>query len=404
LWGALGLEQLKPLHGVLSVDLPFRHEGPERRPVGLGSFRIIDIRWDNEDRADTLRGDLRLDGDRLEIGDATGTLGEGLVRAHVVVPLGRGRGSFNVALTQVEVARLLPPWSDLVQGPLDVSLRGSIDGGLHGGGDLVLTRGKVFGIEVSEGRLPVRFIVALHRGDLELTVSDMSAVVAHGRALGRATFTWAAGSGRLEGSVRFHDLDMRSLLAATGESNTFAGGRVAGRIDFGGADIRSADDITATLSATLGQTQALQLPVLKQLTPYLRPGMSASSFQSGQLEARLSRGSLRIQKLTLEGGLLQMMVEGTISLQGRIDLEVTTRTDNITFLPPGLRLLGLRLPAAGVLPVGLITEASLLLANHVVHLRVTGTLRSPVILVEPVRLLTEETVRYFLTRALFPSP
>jgi hypothetical protein len=404
LWGAFGMEQLKPLHGVLSVDLPFRHEGPERRPVGAGSFRIIDIRWDNEDRADTLQGDLRIDGDRLEVCNASGTLGEGLVRAHLLFPFGRGRGSFNLTLTQVDAARLVPPWSDLLQGPMDLSLRGSIDGGLNGGGAIVLTRGKVLGVEVSEWRLPVQFSVALRRGDLELTVNDMHAVVAHGRAMGRGAFTQAAGSGRLEGNIRFHDLDMRALVAASGEGNAFGGGRVAGRIDLGGSDIRSADDVTATISATLSQTQALQLPVLKQLTPYLRPGMSASSFQSGQLEARLSRGSVRIQKLTLEGRLLQMIVEGTISLQGRIDLEVTARTDNIAFLPPGLRLLGLRLPAAGVLPVGLITEASLLLANRTVHLRVTGTLRSPVIQVEPIRLLTQEAVRYFLTRALFPTP
>jgi hypothetical protein len=407
LWGALGSENVAGLQGLVSIDLPFRHEGPKRRLVGLGSFRIAELRWEGEDRADLIQGDLRLDGERLQLRNVTGALGEGLVAAQVVLPLGRERGgSFNVTLTQVEAARLLRPWGsggELIQGPVDVSLRGAIDGGIRGGGTLVLTRGRVLGIEVAEWRLPVHFSLGMSRGDGDLRISDMSAMVAHGRSMGRAHLTWAP-AGRLEGNIRFYDVDLRVLMGSTGDPSTLANGRLGGRIDLGGSEILSADDLTATVSATLSQGQALQLPVLKQITPYLRPGMSASTFQTGQLEGRLTRGIFRIQRLTLQGGLLQMIVEGTVNLQGRIDLEVTARTDNITFLPPALRVLGLRLPVAGGLPVGLITEASLLLANRVVHLHVTGTLRNPIIQVQPLPLLTEEAVRYFLTRALIPNP
>jgi hypothetical protein len=407
LWDAFGWEDVMRLRGIIAVDLPFRYEGPDRRPVGQGTFRIAELRWDGEDRADAIQGDLRLDGDRLELCNVTGALGEGLIGAHVVLPLARGRGgSFNINLTQVEASRLLKSWPDIgepIQGPLDVSLRGTIDGVLRGGGTIVLTRGRVLGVEVSEWRLPVQFSLAPRWGDGQLRVSDTSAAIAHGRAMGRAYFTWAP-AGRLEGNIRFYDVDLRALMATMGDSSTFANGRVAGRIDLGGSEMHSVEDLTATLSATLSQAQALQLPVLKQIVPYIRPGMSSSSFQTSQLEGRLSRGNFRIQRMTLEGGLLQMIVEGTINMQGRIDLDVTARTDNITFVPPALRLLGLRLPAAGVLPAGLIVEASLLLANRTVRLHVTGTVRNPVIQVQPLRLLTQEAVRYFLTRALIPTP
>jgi hypothetical protein len=43
-----------------------------------------------------------------------------------------------------------------------------------------------------------------------------------------------------------------------------------------------------------------------------------------------------------------------------------------------------------------------LLANRVVHLRIVGTTKAPQVQVEALRLLSEEAVRFFLTRTLLP--
>jgi hypothetical protein len=39
------------------------------------------------------------------------------------------------------------------------------------------------------------------------------------------------------------------------------------------------------------------------------------------------------------------------------------------------------------------------LSNRVIHARLSGTTRTPRIQIEPIRLLTEEAVRFFLTGA-----
>ena len=52
----------------------------------------------------------------------------------------------------------------------------------------------------------------------------------------------------------------------------------------------------------------------------------------------------------------------------------------------------------GAIPRLLLYEATALVANQVVHLHVTGTVRSPVVRLEPILLLTEEAVRFFLGR------
>jgi hypothetical protein len=70
---------------------------------------------------------------------------------------------------------------------------------------------------------------------------------------------------------------------------------------------------------------------------------------------------------------------------------------------PLLALLGLRLPLVGPVPVGVLTRATILLANQVVHLHVVGTIRNPYVQVETRRLLSDEAVRFFLLAAPFPG-
>jgi hypothetical protein len=408
LWEVYHLQDLLgPLHGVISLDLPFRHVGPDRLPVGEGKFRLADLRWAGEDLSVLIQGDVRLRAEGLEFRDVTGSLGRGILRANFLAPLGeRALGWFNVSLSGVDAGHLLLPWPALgrnIQGPVDASLRGRLGAEWTGGGTVVLGRGRVFGIEVNEWRLPVQFAVSVRQGTGEVSVRDSSAAIATGRAVGQAEFSFGAGA-RADGHLRFYDVDLRALASSAGDVSSFASGRLSGGFDFGGTEVSSADDLSGTLTATLSQSQALQLPVLRQLTPYLRLGMSSSTFQTGRLEARLGRGAFRIQHFSLDGGLLQMLIEGSVTLEGRLDLDVHARTGNATLVPAGLRLLGVRLPIAGPIPASVITEASFLLAQTVVHLRVTGTIRSPVVQVEPLSLLTQEAVRYFLSRAILPNP
>ena len=56
----------------------------------------------------------------------------------------------------------------------------------------------------------------------------------------------------------------------------------------------------------------------------------------------------------------------------------------------------------GPIPVGLIFQATELLSNRLIRLRITGTTKSPHVQVEALQVLSEEAVRFFLTRALVP--
>jgi translocation and assembly module TamB len=395
------------LSGVLDLSLPFRLEGPDRQPAGRGTFTISRLRYDDVTLADRLQGAVDLTREGIRFGDIGGSLYGGTVRAVAGVRFGRGQRNFlSLDLTSVEVSQLLAPFprlAGLAEGPVNVRLRAGGVGEYSGTAEVTFLRGRLFGVQVGELRLPIDFSFVPGDGG-RLEVRDTSGQVAMGRALARAGLSWG-GVTRLEGSVRFFDAEVRALFGRSGEFGTsyFGSGRLNGRLDFGAADLRSVNDLTATLTGTLTQTQASGIPVLQQVMPFIPiVGGSSTQFQSGDVRGRLAGGVFRLQRLALNSSAADILVEGNITLEGRLDLEVTARTGGPVLNARGLQLLGLRLPAVGPLPLTLIVDASAFLANRVIHLRVTGTVRNPVIRVEPVPLLTEEAVRFFLNRANLP--
>jgi hypothetical protein len=260
----------------------------------------------------------------------------------------------------------------------------------------------VLGIEVNEWRVPVDYWYAPNQGAGRLDVTETHAQIAQGRAQGRATLRWG-GATRLEGHLRFSNANWRGLFKEFGSVGEAGSGLLTGRLDFGSDDLGTLDDLKASLDATLGRNQALELPVLRQLSPYLAPTASMM-FQQGDLHARLSRGVISVQRLSLISPLLQVFLSGAITLQGRLDLDVVANTGNLVLGANVLRQLGLVELPPGVLPSSLLTQASTLLSRRVIHLHVGGTVRSPHIRIDPVRLLTEEAVRFFLTRTTVPLP
>src|SRR5207248_10887350 len=131
-----------------------------------------------------------------------------------------------------------------------------------------------------------------------LVVHDIGGQAGAGELQGQLTYTWG-GMSRLDGNFRFAALRLRSVVPSLGESSFFGGGRINGRIDISGSNVRSLDDVNATLTAVLTQTTVKELPVLQLLTPYLNPVGAVQPFQTGDIQGRLSGGVFRISRLAL---------------------------------------------------------------------------------------------------------
>lgn len=403
LWEALGQsERLRELEGIAALSLPYRHDGPGLALVGRGRFELRDLRWQGGEVMDHFSGDFRAGADGLTLRDAGGVLAGGSLRLSGAWRFDDpSRGWFDVRLLGAELGRLSADrdWLDLVQGPLDLSLRGTFGAEWRGSGAASLSRGKVFGVEVSDWRLPVEFSFAPSTRQAEVSVRESSARVGTGRAQLRLGLRYSGGW-RVEGQLLLLDAGLRSLAGLVGDVTSFARGRVTGRVDFAAAELRSLADLTASVQAKLNDAQALQLPVLKLLVPHLLPGQAALDFQAGELRGRLSGGVFRVSELTLDSSLLLLLLQGSVTLQGRLDLDVTAQTSSTGVDPLLLGSLLRKLPVVGPVPVGLVFRVTELLSDRVVHLRVGGTVRSPRVQVEPLRLLSDQAARYFLEKAV----
>lgn len=397
LWPEVGGgESLRNLKGVLDVDLGFRHEGPSGQPSGSGRFVLRRLRWGDADLADTLRGDVVVDRQRLRLRDLTATIGQGLLNGQVSLDLGgTPHGWFTVRAQNIEAARLLVPWGEWgrqVQGPVDLHLRGTIGREWTGAGRLSLARGRVLGVEVADLQAPLDFGFAPQFGHGQVSLREAGAQVAAGRVTARASLGWGD-STRLEGQLRFVNVDVQPLLRQAAELSEAGGGRMSGRADFSANDLRSLDDLTASIDASFAQAQTMEFPILRRLMPFLLPGQTASpTFTGGDLQAHLSRGVVRVQRLTLAGTLLQLLLEGTVTLQGRLDLSVTAHPGQSDRAPLNFRLPG------GPVPPNLLRQATGFLTNRLVRLHIGGTTRNPTVQVEPLPVLSEDGLRFFLNR------
>jgi hypothetical protein len=404
----LGLPEGFRVRGVASLDLPFRHEGPGGRPVGVGRFDLRDIRLGAADLADEITGSFRLDADGISLRDLAAEVAGGELELRLSYRFADPeRSRFRLRLSRADTGRLLGFNHDLrdrFSGPMDVMLHGSLGEEWRGGGMVILSHGKVMGVEVSEWRVPVDFTFSPAQQRLELHVRDSGAQLGAGRAQLSLHLLWGGGTGRLDGRLLFFDASLRSLTGLTGNISSYASGRVTGRVDLGGAEIRSLNDLTANVQARLRDTQALQLPVFSVLTPYILPGLGSTSFNTGEVKGRLAAGVFRIASLNLESPVAHLFVEGNVSLASRLDLEVIARTAPLGGVNPLLlRFLLNRVPAVGPVPVGLLLQATNLFSDRVINVHVAGTVRNPVVQVKPLQLLSDEAVRYFLGRAIGTS-
>ncbi|HEY7326112.1 MAG TPA: hypothetical protein VH592_00625 [Gemmataceae bacterium] len=404
LWPAYDITgPLANLKGRFSIFINYRHIGPGMAPIGDGSFRIINIRWGDEYLGDSLQGSVRLTASAFELVNVTGDLAGGLFLGRFMFGLKpNSRSGFHIELQQVEASRLLVPIPAVaahVKGPVDVNLRGNIGREWDGSGGATLVRGQIYGMSITEWRIPMTFSFSPTQGSGELAIRDSQARLALGRARFEGTLNWGNGL-RLVGLLLFYDVDLRTLLRNEPALSSYASGRVSGRIDLAGDEMRSMNDLRALVQAKMRQGQALQMPVLRQITPYLRAGASSATIQSGELKGRLASGIFRIEHATLVGDFIKMLILGTITLAGNLDLEVTAQTGLYCLNPSRTNAVSQRIPIVGAIPRLVLYEASTLLSAAVVHLHVTGTVTAPVVRIEPLVTLTEDAVRFFLGRAL----
>jgi uncharacterized protein involved in outer membrane biogenesis len=397
----IGLRSLDPLRGRLDLDFEFEND----LSAGTGRIRLTRLRWGDAELARELTGALVLRDGALRLTDFVGSVAGGELRVRARVALRTPeRNFFTVSLDGADAKKLLAPVTDpagLIDGPITFVVHGRLGREVQGSGTLSLARGTVSGVPVADLHVPFEFSTA-PGGYGQFSVRDASVSAGTGRARADLTADWGT-EARLEGQIRFTDLPLRTLAPELGENVFLGNGRLTGRFDLKGSNVRSLDDLTGTLVARLNNTSVKELPVLRQAAPFLNPAGVVKPFNAGDVRVTLAKGVFRVQRLALANPTAQVFADGTISTTGRVDLSVVAHTGTIGPESPALRLFGLRLPTVGPIPLSLIQNVSDFLSNRTVRLTVTGTVNNPIVRVNVGALLSEEAVRFLLGKYVLPA-
>jgi hypothetical protein len=400
----LGLP-LEPLNGVLSLSVDYVLDPVTGEPVGSGRVEIRNLGWGRSVDSD-LRATIRITGDVIDLPDLSGRFADGAIRGRIRYNLTRpARSFYTLTLDGADAAVLLAPYGfNWLGGRFSIGARGNLGPRLRGSGTLSLQRAKVTGFDLAALRLPFDWSYTPGSGG-RIAFRDFGGQAAGGRITGETTVAFGH-TVQVSGRVRFVDLSMRALLGQFGSSSGLGSARMNGQFHFDGTNVRSLNDVGGQLVAQIGEGPVLDTPFFSRIAESIVPNPSSRglvSFTQGELRARLTAGWFNIQRLALSGPRLKMLLEGTVWLDSRVDLTVVATTGRLAIDPRVLRAFGLRVPAFGPIPIGLILEVSNYLSNRTVILSVTGTVNNPIVRVNVARLLGEEAVRYFLSPSLFGS-
>ncbi|HVK11629.1 MAG TPA: hypothetical protein VM597_22850, partial [Gemmataceae bacterium] len=395
------------LNADLSGELPLTTD-EDGRLVGTGRIRASRVRYGDAEVATTGSAVVRLTARESVLDDVALSVGEGYIRARV--SLNRtdpDRSYARVTLTAVPAKRLFflfPQLATRIDLPVDGRLTTGLGREWRGTGVLTSPRGTVYGVPMTNVHLPLDWVVAPQTGRSEIRLRDASATAAGGQVTARAEVNLFADlPARLGGEVGFRNVNLAEAARETGK--VIGNLPISGRFTFSANQFRSADDLSGTLVANLGESQAFALPVLSAVLPYVG-GFgrdSTTRVTEGEVRAALGRGVWQVQRVTMTGPSIDLYAEGTVTTTGRLSLNVIASSSSNR--PSEIIIRRLRaIPMAATQPLapGALTTALSALGNYVVYLEVTGTATAPAVRLDTLRTVSEGAVRFFVYRFIGP--
>ncbi|MGH7192314.1 MAG: AsmA-like C-terminal region-containing protein, partial [Candidatus Saccharimonadales bacterium] len=355
------------------------------------------------DLVDEVRGQIRMLPGQMEVANVSGIVAGGQLLGSATVFLQPGRRStFRLAINGADAADALSLWPRLAaqtRGTVDAQLRGffGMRRPVFVNGAAAVRQGSFNGIEFSGARLPIAGVLDPASGTGQIQLHGATAQVALGRVIGDFDVTLTSMGIDLNGKGKFTRVDLRTLLRRVAAARRLGSGKISGKYTLAGRNVRSLRDLTGAVDADLTNAQAMSLPVLQGILPYLTGGISGSTtFNQGDLRARLAGGVIRVDEFSLASSSAQIYARGTVSLAGRLNLNVTVNTGQLNPSTRAVSVLAARIALFTAPPVALLLEASQFLSNQVINVEVTGTLRSPTVRIRPLPLLEQEVIQFFL--------
>jgi len=402
LWDLLGTSgALDRLQGRGSVSAHLRsHLKPTDLRAG-GRLGLEDMTWGERYPLGDLRASFAVAPGSWRIGPFEGEIWGSPVRGGLWkegAEAGRPLYGVDLRLDQIALGKLFgfaPGLGRRFEGTGGFRASGKSDGAFRGLAEFRVDRGKVSGLPVTETRVAVEWDVRTGReAGGTLLVKEATARVAGGKLHGDARIR--IGTLRdFHAGLTIDALDLRVISKAASHETRPIPGRISGTISLRGDDAFSPSTYRGKIDLDLDNASILDVPMLEGINQEL--GVSLGGiFDDGDLHATIGHRKIQVDQFTLVGPLAQLHASGTIGFDSRIDLKVLINT-NQSSAP-----IGQPSPASNpnVADAARRREQSIdrvadVLAARLVKVRVSGTVRHPVINIDQSIRIEEVAAIFF---------
>ena len=401
LWPVIGQQrQLRRLRGRGAAQIVRGDAERKQHALMRSNLQLRDLRWENVLWSSQISSEIIVRPDRLELRELTGPFCGGRVSARGQVSLDADRsGTFEASASRIALQTALAPIDrrgELATGRLSLQTRGRLGRRPSGHTQLSMDRGTAGPIAFSTVRIPIDWSVDPATQSAQWRTTNANIELGGGRVISNGKGRW---SGRLDAtlSTAARRVDLGRILRGTVRAG---GGLVDGNLRLVAKRATNVNDVNGTFDATLRDANTLQIPVISDLATFLTTLPTSTSVADSKIEGRLGNGLVHLERVTVAAANAQILAEGTASLQGRLNLQVTARTDESGPADKLLELADSPLVMAAPTPIGMVAKANAALKDRVVHLRVGGTAARPVIRLEPGRQLGKEAIKFFMNQAI----
>ena len=370
-----------------------------------GFIEVNDVRANGELITERLRGRLIYDKTSLRFANEGGSFAGGALNLGLQVdPSDFSQGTIDFQLRRVDVAKvaaLVPGAEGQATGTLNLRLKSSLRNPYRWQGSAELMRGNVAGLTVSEWRVPLDIDASPNIGKVVIKMQRTTLRAVGGR--GTASFTVEQGfATQLNADISFTNLAASDVLGSF--ANQIPGGRITGTAKLSSRNFRGLGDLEGSIRADIRGGQAGNLPVVGSAVDLIKLPIGGGNIDKGEFRADLRGGLARIERFSLVGKAFRFYAEGTIALSSErlaLDVVVDTSPARQDRLLAGILL---RQAVLYATPYGWIERANRFIAERALYLRITGTIRRPIVQVRAQEQLQQEAVRFFLDELAAPVP
>lgn len=374
---------------------------------GEGRISLGDVKWAQNIVTREASVRVKIDNDKVVFDDVKADLKRGTISARASVPLtGELGGTYELNVNHLDLERLTKVFRlDELEavGLVDLRVGGLIGRQVTGRGYVGVDRASLHGVAGQSLRLPIEY---------QFSPLDQSGRIELRRSKFRLFDGKVSGTGRIDFGRRLDvstDLELTNvntgdLIEAAADFHDFDQGKLSGKVKLNGRGVRSARDLKGSFKGKLSRADAFQLPVLSDIGRVIsRQNIANNEFDSDEILLALNRGRIEVKNLNFQNSLAQIAITGSAYVDGRLDLRVAGRVEQLD--QPTLidELLGSPLTNFGGTPTAFAAQAAEFLSDRVVFLSVGGTFERPQVRVDSPQQLREETIRYFLRDSkIFP--